>query len=128
MPLSTAVDYRRYFKNISGNLTVTTSTDDTTLVTANSSGKTTIYIQRVIGYVTTDAAQSVSFTDSANTPLKIAELTTSPGDETRWDFDWGEEGVPLTEGKNFLMNVSAVGVALTLKWYGYEKITSAGAA
>ncbi len=109
--------YRTQYSDISGEATFTASTDDTTLVT----GKTgwTIRIQRIIGYVTTDAAQSVVFEDSNSSAVKVAEITTSPGDETRWDFDFGARGKSLTEAKNFLVNVSAAGVAFHTQWEGY---------
>ena len=122
MSFKNADGYRRFYQDISGKSVFTTSTDDTTLVTVRNASHT-IYIQRIIGYVTTDAAQSVVFTDSNGTPFKIAEIATSPGDETRWDFDFGDAGIALTEGKNFLANVSATGLALNIVWYGYSKLT-----
>lgn len=119
----TAAGYREHYKDISGALTVAAATDDTTLVTVRGANYT-LFIQRIIVYITTDAAQSMAFTDSAGTPLKIAEVTASPGDETRWDFDYGDRGRPLTEGTNFLMNVSAAGLAGSVVWEGYERLTS----
>ena len=118
-----AAGYRSHFQDISGQLIFAAATDDQTLVTVRNAS-TTLYIQRIIVYVTTDAAQSMAFTDSASTPLKIAEVTASPGDETRWDFDFGDRGIALTEGKNFLANVSAAGLAGNVQWYGYERLTS----
>lgn len=119
----TAEDYRRWNQDISGSLAVGVATDDTTLVTARNAN-TTLYIQRVVFYVTTDAAQSISFEDSNGTPIKVAKVTTSPGVDTRWDFVFGDRGQPLTEGKNFLMNVSAAGLAGNLEWEGYARLTS----
>lgn len=119
--------YREFHRDISGKQVFTTTTDDTTLVTSRSANHT-IYIQRIIGYVTTDAAQSIAFEDSNGTPFKIAHITTSPGDETRWDFWFGDAGIALTEGKNFVANVSATGLALNVVWEGYERITTAMAA
>lgn len=118
---------RRFYQDISGNLTVAAATGDTTLVTVKDTYHT-IYIQRIIVYITTDAAQSASFEDSNTPAKKIAEVTTSPGDETRWDFDFGDNGVPLTEGKNFVLNVSAAGLAGNIMWYGYSKLTAVTAA
>lgn len=128
MSLSTAADYRRIYKNISGSLDVAAATGDTTLVTVGNT-KSTIYIQGIVFYVTTDAAQSMSFEDSNSSAKKIFEIPASPGDETLWGTPdmFGAEGIPLTEGKNFVMNVSAAGLAGQLKWYGYEKRTAVGA-
>ena len=113
--LTTAQDYRNHYSDISGELAVAAATDDSTLVSVRNASYT-IFIQRIIFYVTTDAAQSASFEDSNGTPKKVAEIPSSPGDETRWDFDFGEEGLPLTEGKDFKMMVSAAGLAGQLKW------------
>jgi hypothetical protein len=126
MLLSTASDYRHFYQDVSGELNVTATTDDTELVTVRDT-KHTLFIQRIIFYVTTDAAQTMGFQDDNTTPKKVAEIPSSPGDESRWDFDYGEEGIPLTEGKNFEMAVSAVGLAGQLKWYGYQKLTGVGA-
>lgn len=127
MSFKSADGYRRFYQDISGSLAVTASTDDTTLVTVRNANHT-IYIQRIIAYITTDAAQSWSFEDSNTSAKKIAEVTTSPGDESRWDFDFGDVGVPLTEGKNFLLNVSATGLAGHIEWEGYSKLTAVVAA
>lgn len=113
---------RRRYADISGNLAVAAATDDTTLA----SGKTseTIFIQRIVFVVTTDAAQSMSFEDSNVTPKQIANIPASPGVGTPWNFDYGPNGVPLTEAKDFVMNVSAPGLAGQLVWYGYRKQTA----
>lgn len=123
--LSTAEDYRRWYRNVSGSRTFTASGDDTTLA-ANTDTKEQIFVQRLIGYITTDAAVSIVFGDTTPT-VKVAEITTSPGDETRWDFDYGEEGIPLTAGEGLLMNHSATGLAGSVKWYAYKKRTVVGA-
>lgn len=114
---------RSTFQSVSGSLTVAAADGDATLVTSRGAGFT-LFIQRIIAYITTDAAQSWAFTDSNGTPKVIARVTTSPGVDTRWEFDFGDEGVPLTEGKNFLLDVSAAGLAGHIEWLGYQKQTS----
>ena len=111
--------YRSQYTNISGNGTLAAGGGDATLT----SGKTgwTIYIQRIIAYITTDAAQSASFEDDNGTPKQIANIPASPGDDTRWDFDFGAAGVPLTEAKDFELNVSAAGLAMHFEWEGYMR-------
>ena len=113
--------YRSQYTNISGNGTLAAGGGDATLV----SGKTgwTIYIQRIIAYITTDAAQSASFEDDNGTPKQIANIPSSPGDDTRWDFDFGAAGVPLTANKDFELNVSAAGLAMHFEYEGYMKQT-----
>lgn len=115
---------RTIHHDISGTLTVAAGTGDTTLVTVRNTS-TTIYIQQVIAYITTDAAQSWSFEDSASSAVVVCEVTTSPGVDTRWAFDFGPIGKPLTEGKNFVLNMSAAGLAGHIEWYGYSHLTSA---
>lgn len=110
-------------QNISGSLAVAATDGDQTLVTARGTAFT-LFITRIVVWISTTAAQSWSFEDSNSSPKQIAEVTASPGDSTRWDFDFGPRGVPLTEGKNFLLNVSAAGLAGHIEWYGYQKQTS----
>ena len=118
--------YRKTYEDISGELTVLAATDDTTLVTVKNS-KYTIFIQEIHFFVTTDAAQSMSFEDSAGTPFVLRDIPASPGDSSEWHFYMSDEGHPLTEGKDFKMMVSAAGLAGALKWVGYQKLTAVGA-
>ena len=118
--------YRRFYQDASTEAVIATTDGDTVLITAKTNH--TIFVQRIIVWITTDAAQSWSFEDTATTPLQIAEVTTSPGDSTRWDFDYGDEGTPLTEAKNLNLNVSAAGLAGRIKVYAYQKLTAVGAA
>jgi hypothetical protein len=83
-----------------------------------------IWVQRIIGYVTTDAAQSITFRDDAGTPLIIATITTSPGDETRWDFDFGSTGIPLGENTDLDVVLSAAGLAGNITIYAYQAPSS----
>lgn len=115
--------YRRWYEDVTADLTMAAGTGDTTLITARNANYT-IFVQRIIAFITTDAAQSWSFEDSAGTPVQIAEVTTSPGDSTRWDFDFGPAGAPLTEGKNLLLNVSAAGLAGHVHVEAYQKLTA----
>jgi hypothetical protein len=126
MPNKSAEGYRRFYQDISGSLAVAAATDDTTLVAAKTNH--TIFIQRIIFYVTTNAAVSMSFEDTNGTPLQGANIPASPGDDTRWDFDFGDRGFPLTEEKGLVMNVSAAGLAGNLVWEGYSKRTKVAAA
>ena len=109
--------FQRSGRGRNGSLTFTASTDDTTLITATAVTNT-LYLQRVIGYITTDTAQSISFEDSAGKLL--CKITTSPGVDTRWDFYFGPKGVPLGVGKNLVANFSAAGLAGHLEWNAYQ--------
>lgn len=87
-------------------------------------GKTgwTIYIVRIQLSKTTDASKVHTFQDSAGTPVQIA--VGSPGlQPDLWDF--GPEGVALTEGKSFQHKMDAAGDAGTVAITAYMKPTSA---
>ena len=119
--------YRTFYQDISGQLKVLATTDDTTLVTVRNANHT-IYIQKIHFFVSTDAAQSINFEDSASPTVIIFGIPASPGVNSTWVMDFGPMGYGLTEGKNFLMDVSAIGVAGKLTWEGYQKLTAVGAA
>ena len=124
--MASAGDYlwfRKVHRDVSTELTATASTGDTTLITVTSASHT-IFVQEIIAYITTSAAQSWEFEDTAATPVVIAPVTTSPGDETRWAFDYGPEGYPLTEGTNLRLDVSATGLAGNIKVYAYQRLTA----
>ena len=95
---------------------------DATLKAARNASYT-IYIQAIHVYITTDAAQSWSFEDDATTPLQIFRVPTSPGVGNH-SIDFGPEGIPLTEGKDFELDVSAAGLAGNIRWEGYSKLTA----
>lgn len=125
------LSYRQIYNDISGSLVVLASDGDATLVTAkiptagSGEGNYTIFIQRIFVWITTSAAQNMSFEDSSAGGFRIANIPATPGADTKWSFDFGSRGVPLTEKKNFLMNVSAAGLAGHIEWEGYTKMTGA---
>lgn len=125
---ASAAEYRQIYKDISSSVAIGAADGDTTLVVGVANH--TIFIQSIIVWISTDAAQSWSFEDSNGTPLQIFEVTTSPGDSTRWGGHllFGEKGVALTEGKNFVLNVSAAGLAGVIVWEGYLAPSSTRAA
>lgn len=114
-------DYTRkrlIFQDVSTTLSFSASTDDTTLITGRSSH--TIFIQRIMVWVKTSTTATETFQDHT-TAKQIAVIPASPGANTRWDFDFGPDGVPLTTGENLLWNVSAVGHAGHLVVEAYMK-------
>ena len=78
---------------------------DTTIITGKANY--TLYIQRVIVTIKTSAAQTLTFQDSAVTPIYVAKIPASPGADTRWDFDFGPEGKALSTAKNFVVAMTA---------------------
>lgn len=114
---------QRAFRSANGSLTFTAAATTQTIQSVKSASHT-IFLQKVIVYITTNAAQSLVFRDSAGTPVEKATVTSSPGDETRWEFDFGWRGAPLTEGKDLVAAFSAAGLAGHMEWYGYQRKTS----
>jgi hypothetical protein len=84
--------------------------------------KWTIYIQKIIMNVSTDAAQSVTFQDNSATPVIVAKSKASPG-LGPIVFDLGEEGYALGEGKQLDVKQTA-GLAYTLRIEGYARPTA----
>lgn len=123
------VRFRKLYQDISGQLQVVAATDDSTLVTAKST-KHSIFIQKIEIEITTYSAKTWTFTDSAGTPVPIKHISIPaaavalPSESNTMIADFGPEGVQLTEGKNFLLDVSAAGAAGIVKWQGYQRLTS----
>lgn len=115
---------RRLYCDVSRSFTFTAATDDTTLITARNALET-IFIQRIIVFITTSTAATETFQDHI-TGKVIGVIPTNPGANSRWDFDWGPEGMPLTVGENFLWNVSVVGHAGSMVIEAFSKRTGVG--
>ncbi len=82
----------------------------------------TVHIQRIVAQITTDAAQSLTFKDTAGTPVVIALIPASPGVGIK-EFDYGEHGIALTADKGFEITASAAGLAGPVYWQGYRRPT-----
>jgi hypothetical protein len=125
MPLRVQIQeiQRRWYKDVSVRQSFTASDTTATLITGRALH--TIFVQRIIVWIITDAAQSWTFEDSNSSAKQIAKVTTSPGAATRWDFDFGDDGEPLTEAKNLVLTMSAAGLAGNVIVVAYEKPTSA---
>lgn len=118
------LDHRTRYKDISGRTTLL-ATDDLsatarTLVALRAGY--TIFIQKISVAVITDNAATQSFQDNAGTPRVIGKTKVSPGIGPIV-FDYGDEGVALTEGKQFDLKNSAAGLAAEIQWTGYMKPT-----
>lgn len=108
-------------QNVSTSYVFTASTDYSTAAT-KITGKTgwTIYVCRIQLSKTTDASKVHTFQDSSGTPVPIAKGT--PGLQPFfWDF--GPEGVALTEGKSFQHLMDAAGDAGSVTVTAYMKPT-----
>lgn len=119
--------YQRQYTDVSTNLNVLTSTDDTTLITVKSANHR-IYVQKIAINISTYAAKTWQFEDSAGTPVPVANIsipaaaTALPSESGTIVYDFGPKGFPLTVGKNLVLNVSATGAAGQVHVEAYEKL------
>src|SRR5262245_49792377 len=68
-----------------------------------------IFIQKIIVNVGVPGAVTLTFQDSAGTPVVIGALTTSAPRGSHLVLDGGADGIPLTVGKNLDSVASAAG-------------------
>lgn len=119
---------RTFYQDVSGTLSVVAATDDTTLVTVKSVNNT-LYLQKLHIEVTANSAgKTWTFKDSAATPVLLVPAIDAGAGIAHFDFDFGPNGIPLTQGKNFLLDVSAAGAVGWVSWEMYEKKTAVAAA
>ena len=86
----------------------------------------TIYVQRILVNVITDNAATLTFQDTAGTPIVIAGTKASPGIGPIL-FDFGDRGRALTEGKALTLKNSAAGLAADITVQMYRRRTGTGA-
>lgn len=103
------------------NTTEFTTTDTTLTLTSAKSASYTIFIQRIRVSIKTDAAETITFEDSAATPVFVQKTDSRPGANTHYFWDFGPKGKSLTAGKNLVATFSAAGLAGHIEWEGYQK-------
>jgi len=112
---------------------VLTSTDYTTpaaLITVRSADHR-LYIQKISIGITTYAAKTWTFQDSAGTAVPIGHISIPaaavalPSEGGTIVFDFGPTGIALTLGKNLNMTMSATGAAGAIHIEAYEKLEGA---
>lgn len=127
--------YQNFYRKKNVTSVATTSTDYSTassIITPKSTSYT-LFIQKITVSVTTYAAKTWTFQDSTGTPVPIA-LASIPaaapttGGDADFVYDFGPEGIPLTEGKNLDWKMSATGAAGVVHVEAYEKLTAVVAA
>ena len=115
---------RRRFRSASGRATfVATDSTDVVLTTVKDSTYT-IFVEEISIVIKTDAAQTITFQDTAATPIFIEKTDSSPGANTQYRWVFAGEGKACTEGKSFGMVFSAAGLAGHVQWTGHQRKTS----
>lgn len=123
--------YRRltsFYQNISGTLNVAAATTTTTLVTGRTDLNETIFLQKVHVEITTGSSgKTWTFQDSNGTPVVLVPSIATDS-VAHFDFDFGPNGIPCTQGKNLVLSISAAGAVGWVSWEGYQKRTAIAAA
>ena len=119
MPTNEVFGVPKFARSASGHLDFTTAQTTATIQSAKSTAYK-IYIKSITVWIKTDAAQSITFQDTATTPIVLCKVPTSPGADTRWQFTFEDAGFPLTLGKNLTATFSAAGLAGHITWTGYQ--------
>jgi hypothetical protein len=86
-----------------------------------------VFVQRIIFNVTTDAAQTLTFQDGAGSPVVIAKSPASPGLGIEIVADFGPQGIQLTRGEELDIVISAAGLAGQINLEAYERLTPTSA-
>lgn len=95
----------------------------------------TIFVQRITLSVTTHVdGKTFDVQDTASSPKLIARhLDDAEGDATGetdfYEWDFGSQGIALTEGKSlqYLVNTGGSGMVGQAQFQGYQKRTAVGA-
>lgn len=120
--------FRRTYQNVSGNRRVLAADSATaSLIVCPRVTTETIYLQKLHIEVTTSGAFTWSFKDSAGTPIDIVPAVSTAA-IAHFDFDFGAEGVPMTQGKDLQLVISGAGAVGWLTWEAYAKRTVVAAA
>ena len=121
--------YRTMFqdKNTTFSVAAADSATKENVITPKSASHT-LYIQRIILSVITDAAQSLTFQDDASTPVIVGKSAASPGLGLEIVADFGPVGYALTEGKNLDIVISGAGLACKGTIEAYDRLTAVVAA
>ncbi len=113
--------YRRLYEDVSTTLRFSAAATTATLIAAKTNH--TIFVQRIIVWITTSTTATETFEDGT-TGNDVARIPASPGADTRWDFDFGPSGTPLAVSESLVQTLSAAGHAGHLVVEAYRKQTS----
>lgn len=115
---------REFYGSVSGSRRVLAADNGISALVA-AIPKHTLFIQRIHVEVTTLTASELwTFQDGAATPIPIVP-SVSAAAIAHFDFDFGPDGAPCTEGTAFNLNITgATGAIGWITWEGYKKLTN----
>lgn len=124
--------YKRQYTDKTADIQILAGTDysggDGTAVVSVKSANHRLYIQKIEISITTYSAKTWTFQDSAGTPVPIAHVSIAAAAEAHVSesgtmvYDFGPKGLPLSLGKNLLLDMSAAGAAGMIHIEAYEKL------
>ena len=113
---------RTQYQGFAVDQTVVAGTDPTSAGASLVAAKTncTVYVTHISVSTTTDNAATLTFQDTADTPVLIAKTKASPGlIQQVWEF--GDDGTAITANKALSVVGSAAGLAARVHIEGYYK-------
>lgn len=118
--------YRATFTDIStSGFVASGATGAPAIVASGASG--TVFVQKITTNIVVSAAQSITYQDTANTPVVVDRIEASAASGAVRTIDFGAKGYALTEGKALDINLSAAGCAFSYSVEGYRKQTATSA-
>lgn len=110
----------RAFRGANGSLDFAITDSGDVTLTAVKSASHRIYIESIDVTIETDAQESITFLDTAGTPVIVEKTESSPGPYAKyaWKFPGGK---PLTLGEDFIMRFSGQGLAGHVQWIGHQR-------
>jgi hypothetical protein len=118
---------QKHFGQFRVDYDLATGTDGTVLLLAAKSANHRIIISHIIVAVTTYSNKTLSFEDSASTPVKVgffnipSTANSTPGLQ-EFVINFIGAGSPLTVGKNLNLVLSAAGVGARVHIEGYHRL------
>jgi hypothetical protein len=121
-------DFQKLYTSKTTDLTVLAATTTQADFILPKSANHALYIQKIVVSINVYAAQTMTFTDSAGTPVLLAlisvpaaavALRSESGDIT---YDFGPTGTKLTTGEGLTLTLSAAGIGARVHVEAYERL------
>lgn len=119
--------YRRMqtlYRNLSTGVNIASGATGATLATVDAGGAYTIFLQKIHIEITTGSSgKTWNIADSGTGAANIIP-SLDAGAISHYDFDFGQYGMPLEQGKNLILTPSAAGAAGKITIEAYQKPTA----
>ena len=113
---------RSFYQDVSGSLTNTAfTTSPAILINQAQKPNDTIFIQKIHANITGPAADTWQVQDSTGVNVTDAFSAATAGIIGGMGYDFGPEGIPLSQGASLILNLSGLGSSGYLTWEAYSK-------